>query len=130
MFCKDILEGSREGRQPPKVEPDTQGLFLPNSLFVGGTCASLKSTWSVQQSLDYFWRTEWRNRVGRGQLGGTGLCKRSRDSPLSWVAAHGKFLDWVAGDHNGSATIEVQTGQRQQTVQVLSEDRTSHLRER
>lgn len=38
------------------------------------------------------------------------------DSPLSWLAAHGKFLCWVEVGHNGSASIEVQTGQRQQTI--------------
>lgn len=38
------------------------------------------------------------------------------DSPLSLVAAHGKFLCSVEVGHNGSASTEVQTGQRQQTV--------------
>lgn len=32
---KDILERGTESHKPPKVEPDTQGLFLPNRLLVG-----------------------------------------------------------------------------------------------
>lgn len=51
-----------------------------------------------------------------GRLGGSVLCRWSADSQLFGLAAHGKFLSWGVVGHNGSASTEVQTGERQQTV--------------
>lgn len=51
-----------------------------------------------------------------GRLGGSVLCRWSVDSQLFGLAAHGKFLSWGVVGHNGSASTEVQTGERQWTV--------------
>lgn len=66
-----------------------------------------------------FWRKSMGGRMERRQRGVEGTIGQG-DSPLSWLAAHGKFLCWVEVGHNGSASIEVQTEQRQQTVSAGS----------